>query len=57
MSPDDAPVVIQLSPQEVLQLDILLADRDAEQAFAFLRLIRDRVCQRTQGRIKSHLDQ
>ncbi len=57
MSPDETPVVIQFSAQEVLQLEVLLADRDAEQAFAFLCLIRDRVRQRTQTRIKSHLDQ
>ncbi len=56
MSREEQPTVITLSAEEILRLEIVLTDRDPEEALAFLRLLRERVHASTQRGMQSHLD-
>lgn len=56
MNPQQQSVVVSLSPQEILQLEVLLTDHDAEGAFTFLQIVYERVQARIRLGLRSHLD-
>ena len=48
---------IGLEPEELLELEQIIIDRDEKEALAFLKkVVYDRVSRSQQGRLKSHLD-
>jgi hypothetical protein len=48
---------IGLEPEELLELEQIIVDRDEKEALAFLKkVVYDRVSRSQQGRLKSHLD-
>ena len=49
-------IVIKLTPQERMELQAIVLDRDAEQALAFARMLLARVRLAEHGGMKSHLD-
>jgi hypothetical protein len=56
MDPEQRPVIVALSPQEVLRLHVLLTDRDPDAAWTFLRELRAKIEKQTRGAMTSHLD-
>ena len=49
-------IVVKLTPQERMELQAIVLDRDADQALAFARVLLERVRLAEQGGMKSHLD-
>jgi|WetSurMetagenome_2_1015567.scaffolds.fasta_scaffold18003_6 hypothetical protein len=56
MNPGQAPVIVALSPQEVLRLRVLLTDKDPDAAWTFLRELYAKIEKQTRGAMTSHLD-
>ena len=56
MSPEKESFVVTLSPQEVMRLEMILTDRDKEEALAFVSEMYQRIKSKTIRGLKSHLD-
>jgi len=56
MSPEKESIVVTLSPQEVMRLEMILTDRDKEEALAFVSEMYQRIKSKTIRGLKSHLD-
>ena len=56
MSLGQKPVIVALAPQEVLRLEVLLADKNPDEAWTFLRELYEKVRDQTTRGIRSHLD-
>jgi len=56
MSPEKDWIIVSLSPQEVLRLEMILTDRDKEEALAFVAEMYHKIKSKTTRDMKSHLD-
>jgi hypothetical protein len=56
MSPEKDRIIVSLSPQEVLRLEMILTDRNKEEALAFVTEMYQKIKSRTIRGLKSHLD-
>ncbi len=56
MSPEKDRMIVSLSPQEVLRLEMILTDRNKEEALAFVTEMYQRIKSKTIRGLKSHLD-
>ena len=56
MSLGQKPVIVALAPQEVLRLEVLLADKNPDEAWTFLRELYEKVRDQTIRGTRSHLD-
>ena len=56
MSPEKESIIVTLSPQEVMRLEMILTDRDKEEALAFVSEMYQRIKSKTIRGLKSHLD-
>jgi hypothetical protein len=52
---DSNPVVVSLSSQEILKLEMICVDADKDQALSFLNDLRQKINQKVKG-MQSHLD-
>jgi hypothetical protein len=56
MSPEKDRIFVALSPQEVMRLEMILADRDKEEALVFVTEMYQKIKDKTIRGLKSHLD-
>jgi hypothetical protein len=56
MSPGKDSTIVSLSPQEVLRLEMILTDRNKEEALAFVTEMYQKIKSKTIRGLKSHLD-
>jgi len=56
MSPEKESIVVTLSPQEVMRLEMILTDRNKEEALAFVTEMYHKIKSQTIRGLKSHLD-
>lgn len=56
MSPEKGSVIVSLSPQEVLRLEMILTDRNKEEALAFVTEMYHKIKSKTIRGLRSHLD-
>ena len=56
MRPEKDSIIVALSPQEVIRLEIILTDRNKEEALAFVTEMYQRIKNKTIRGLKSHLD-
>jgi hypothetical protein len=56
MSPEKDRIIVTLSPQEVMRLEMILTDRDKEEALAFVTEMYQKIKSKAIRGLKSHLD-
>ncbi len=56
MTPEKGRVIVSLSPEEVLRLEMILTDRNKEDALAFVTEMYQQIKSKTIRGLKSHLD-
>ncbi len=56
MSPEKDRIIVSLSPEDMLRLEMILTDRDKEEALAFVTELSQRIKSKTIRGLKSHLD-
>jgi hypothetical protein len=56
MSAEKDKIFVALSPQEVMRLEMILADRDREEALVFVTEMYQKIKDKTIRGLKSHLD-
>jgi len=56
MSPEKDRIIVSMSPQDVLRLEMILTDRDKDEALAFVTEMYQQIKSKTIRGLKSHLD-
>ena len=56
MSLEKDSIIVALSPQDVIRLEMILTDRDKEEALAFVTEMYRKIKSKTIRGLKSHLD-